>query len=153
MTRFVAFGMDRSGFAVSAAAMTTCWGGSANKPGHDHATSTTPRPTITHSLHADERERGVDECAEETEEVPGRSGDAVEVGECAWVGPVSKTDPIVIRCSAEGDNEGHEDQADKTEDLDRRGDHFGFTKAAAMTISGRFEISGWMRVETLTISR
>jgi hypothetical protein len=85
--------------------------------------------------------------------VSGRSGDAVEVGECAWVGPVSETDTIVIRCSAEGDNEGHNDQANKAEDLDRRGDHFGFTKAVTMAISEHSGISGWTRVETLTISR
>jgi hypothetical protein len=60
--------------------------------------------TVTYGLHTDKRETGVDECADEAEEMSGRSSDAGKVGPGSWVAPVSEADSIVVRSTTERDD-------------------------------------------------
>jgi hypothetical protein len=119
VTRFVAFGIDRCGLRVSAAAMTT-WPISIRR---------LVKGTATHSLNTDERETGVDECTDETEEMSGRSSDAGKISPRTRVAPVSEPDPVVIGSTTESDDQTDENETKKAKDLDAGSDDFGFAKS------------------------
>jgi hypothetical protein len=85
--------------------------------------------TVTHGLNTDKRETGIDECADETEEMSGGPSDAGKIGPRSWVTPVSEPNSVVIRSTTEGDDQTDKDEAEEAEDLDAGSDDFGFAKS------------------------
>jgi hypothetical protein len=46
------------------------------------------------------------------------------------VSPVSETDSLMVRCASSRDDDGDDNQTQETQDFNRCGDDFGFTKEA-----------------------
>jgi hypothetical protein len=99
-------------------------------------------------LNANVGETGVDESTEESQEMASVSFNVVVVSEGTLkrkilasfhtiqiiktyrVSPVSETDSLMVGCASSGDDDGDDYQTQETDNLDRGGDDFGFTKEA-----------------------